>query len=159
MTKAELEPSPDDDYTAVVSALSDGWVSAMGVRFLRVTPTEATAELEIGPQHLQPLGVVHGGVYAGLIETVTSVGAGVNARLAGRLNVGLENHTSFLHAVRSGVLRATARPLTRGRRTQVWEATITDDQGRIAAQGQVRFLVLEQDSPLAGEGARLKPAR
>jgi len=42
--------------------------------------------------------------------------------------VGLENHTSFLNATRGGRLSATARPLMRGRRTQVWEATVTDAQ-------------------------------
>ncbi len=164
MTSAKDEhETPEDavtaeaptDFTAAVEALHDGWVKAMGVRFLRVTKDEVVTELEIGPQHLQPLGIVHGGVYAGMVETTTSIGAGVNAMMAGRLSVGLENHTSFLHAARTGKLRATARPLTRGSRTQVWECAITAsaDGDRVAATGQVRFLVLERDSRLAGAGA------
>jgi uncharacterized protein (TIGR00369 family) len=65
--------------------------------------------------------------------------------------VGLENHTSFLHAARAGVLKARAVPLTRGRRTQVWECTITEESGKIAARGTVRLLVLEAGSELAGK--------
>ncbi len=102
-------------------------------------------------QHLQPHGIVHGGVYAGLVETVASVGAALNVMAHGLTAVGLENHTSFLRAVREGTLRATARPLTRGRRTQVWEATVTDSAGRVAATGRVRLLCLEAGADLAGE--------
>jgi uncharacterized protein (TIGR00369 family) len=70
--------------------------------------------------------------------------------------VGLENHTSFLNAVREGLLRATARPLMRGRRTQVWEVTVTDAERRTVASGQVRFLALEAGTSLAGEPVQLK---
>jgi uncharacterized protein (TIGR00369 family) len=69
----------------------------------------------------------------------------------GQTVVGLENHTSFLRAVRSGRLRAVALPLTRGRRTQVWEATVTDEEGRIAATGRVRLMCLDEGTVLAGE--------
>jgi uncharacterized protein (TIGR00369 family) len=140
------------------SSTLDGWNSAMGLRFVRATVDEVAAELEIDARHRQPYGVVHGGVYAGMIETVTSVGAALNALLRGQSTVGLENHTSFLHAVREGTLRATARPLTRGRRTHVWEATITDASGRAVASGRVRLLSLSPDTELAGEAVQLKPA-
>jgi len=132
-----------------------GWNKAMGVRFIRATADEVVAECDVGPEHCQPHGIVHGGVFAGIVETVASVGAAINAMPRGQSVVGLENHTSFLRAVRSGTLRATARPLTRGRRTQVWEGTITDADGRVAATGRVRLLCLEADAILAGETAKV----
>jgi 1,4-dihydroxy-2-naphthoyl-CoA hydrolase len=131
----------------------EGWNQAMGLRFVRATPSEVIAELEIGPRHLQPHGIVHGGVYSGMVETVASIGAALHAMQQGNSVVGLENHTSFLHAVREGALRVTARPLTRGRRTQVWEATVVDAAGRVAATGRVRLLCLEPDTALAGKRA------
>ncbi len=94
---------------------------------------------------------MHGGVHAGIIETIASVGAALNAMEGGRSVVGLENHTSFLRAVRSGKLHAVAKPLARGRRSQVWEASVHDDQGRLAASGRVRLLVLEADTEVAGK--------
>jgi uncharacterized protein (TIGR00369 family) len=62
--------------------------------------------------------------------------------------VGLENHTSFIRAVRSGRLRATARPITRGRKTHVWEAEVRDEQDRVVATGRVRLLCVAADAAL-----------
>jgi uncharacterized protein (TIGR00369 family) len=86
------------------------------------------------------------------------MGAGVAAMArSGRASVvGVENHTSFIHAVRSGRVRVTATPITRGRRSQVWEATARDANGRIIATGRVRLLVLEDGAPLAGEPVTVK---
>lgn len=75
------------------------------------------------PCHLQAYGIVHGGVYAGIIESLASVGAAIHALAEGKSVVGLENHTSFLRAVRSGTLHGVAKPLTRGRRSPVWECS------------------------------------
>ncbi len=121
----------------------DGWSAAMGLRYLSASADEVVAEIIVGPVHLQAYGIVHGGVHAGVVESVTSVGAAIFAMQEGQRVVGLDNHTSFLRTVREGRLVATARPLTRGRRTQVWSAEIVDAVGRLVAQGQVRHLVME----------------
>jgi 1,4-dihydroxy-2-naphthoyl-CoA hydrolase len=140
-----------DDFSPMLNQNLDGWNRAMGLRFVRATLDEIVVELEVGPQHLQAYGIVHGGVHAGIIETVVSVGAALNAMSSGRSIVGLENSTSFLHAVREGTLRATARPVTRGRRTHVWEAVVTDASGRSVAVGRVRLLCLEPGVEVAGK--------
>lgn len=144
------------DFTAMMNGKIDGWVHATGLHFLRATRDEVIAELVVAPHHLQAFGIVHGGVHAGVIETIASVGAAVDAGQKGNTVVGLENHTTFLRAVRSGKLRAEAKPLTRGRRTQVWEANILDEEGRLVATGRVRLLVLEPDAEVAGERVAIK---
>jgi uncharacterized protein (TIGR00369 family) len=128
----------------------------MEIRFVHATADEVIAEVEIGPQHHQAYGIVHGGVLSGMIETVASVGAALAAMPRGQSVVGLENSTSFLTAVREGKLRATARPLARGRRTHVWEATVTDAEGRMVASGRVRLIALEAGAALAGETVKVK---
>lgn len=145
-----------DDWVAMLNAQKDGFSRAMNLRFLRAGLDEIAAEWTVGPEHLQAYGIVHGGVYAGVIETLASVGAAVNALARGQSVVGLENHTSFLRAVREGILTAVARPLVRGRRSQVWEGSVTDAAGRLVATGRVRLLCLEQGSQLAGEAVDLK---
>jgi uncharacterized protein (TIGR00369 family) len=143
-----------EDYSAVLNAaMNDGWLKAMGVRLVRATRDEVVAELDVGPEHHQAYGIVHGGVHAGLIESIASIGAAICAMPEGRSVVGLENHTSFLRAVRAGKLRAVAKPLTRGRKSHVWEASVFDDAGKIAATGRVRLLVLEPDAEVAGAKA------
>ena len=124
----------------------------MGVTITHATQDEVRAELTVGPEHLQGYGIVHGGVHCGIIETLASIGAALVALPRHQSVVGLENNTSFVRAVRAGVrLHAVSTPITRGRRTQVWEARVLDDQERVVAVGRVRLLCLEREQPLAGE--------
>jgi 1,4-dihydroxy-2-naphthoyl-CoA hydrolase len=148
--------APAQDLANELNASLSGWGAAMDLKFVRATSAEVVAEWEVSARHLQPHGIVHGGVYAGAIETVASVGAAIYALGQGRSVVGLENHTSFLHAVREGRLRATARPLALGRRTHVWEATVADSAGRVVATGRVRLLCLEPGAWLAGQAVSSK---
>ena len=145
------DASPGQDLaTALNIQATDGWAAAMGVRFVRATVDELVAELDIGPHHLQPYGIVHGGVHAGLIETLASVGAGIVALPRGQSVVGLENHTTFLRAARAGRLRVTATPISRGRTTQVWEGVVEDAAGQLLATGRVRLLCVAPDREVAG---------
>ena len=135
----------------MLNANRGGWNTAMGLTFVRATPDECVAELTVGPEHLQPYGIVHGGVHTGIIEAACSTGAAVAAMARGQTVVGLENATSFIAAARGGVLRVTATPVTRGRRTQVWEARVTDEAGKTLATGRVRLICLDAGAEIAGE--------
>jgi acyl-coenzyme A thioesterase PaaI-like protein len=75
----------------------------------------------------------------------------VDASARGQGVVGIENHTSFVHAVRRGRIRVTAKPLTRGRRSQLWEAIARNEAGQIVSTGRVRLLSLDLGSDLAGQ--------
>ena len=127
---------------------SFGWVKEMGIVILAASPEEVTCELEVGEKHLQPYGIVHGGVHCGVIESLASIGAALVAQPRGQRVVGLENSTTFIRAVRSGKLHGIARPVTRGRSSQVWEAWIRDDDSRLVAQGRVRLLCVDESRVL-----------
>jgi len=127
-----------------------GFDGAMGFELLTATRDEVVVEYVIDDRHRQPYGIVHGGVHCAVFETVCSTGAAMDAMPRGQSVVGLENHTSFVRAAREGRVRVVARPITRGRRTQVWEATATDEAGRTIATGRVRLLCLEPGAELAG---------
>ena len=143
------------DFSERLNEMPEGWLQAMGVTITLATPEEVRAELTVGPEHLQGYGIVHGGVHSGLIESLASIGAALFALPRGQSVVGLENTTSFIRAVRAGAkLRAISTPVTRGRRTQVWEARVLDDEDRLVATGRVRLLCLEADQQLAGEQVR-----
>ena len=141
-----------EDFAQRVNGLPDGWLQAMGVTITKATVDEVRAQLTVGPEHLQGYGIVHGGVHCGLIESLASIGAALVALPRNQKVVGLENTTSFVRAVRAGAkLHAVSTPITRGRKTQIWEARVLDDQERIVAAGRVRLLCLEQEQELAGE--------
>ena len=135
---------------ANVNSRLTGHDRAIGIEICEASSDRVEAKLVVGDRHRQIHGVVHGGVYASLVETAGSVGALLALRDKSRAIVGLENHTSFLRAVRDGTLRIVAEPLTRGLRTQVWEVKIWNDQGKLAATGRLRVLCLEAGADLAG---------
>ncbi len=154
MTKA----APDGfDAVAFLNSNLSGWSRACGLRYVEASEDEVVAEVEIGEHHLQPHGIVHGGVHCGLIETTCSAGAVLCTLRDGRTVVGLDNSTSFLRPVRAGTLRITATPRVRGRRTHVWEATVRDERGLDVATGRVRMICLEPDATLAGVKAEFLP--
>jgi uncharacterized protein (TIGR00369 family) len=128
-----------------------GFDGVMGFEIVTADGNEVVVEYTVDEQHLQPYGIVHGGVHCGVVETVCSMGAALHALPRGQSVVGLENHTSFVRAVRSGRIRVVATPITRGRRSQVWEATARDEAGRVVATGRVRLLCLDPGSDLAGQ--------
>lgn len=148
---------PASDAAAAINQNLGGWNRTMGLSFTRASPDECVGELVVAPHHLQPYGIVHGGVHSGIIEAACSTGAALAALARGQTVVGLENTTSFIHAARAGTLRVTARPVTRGRRTQVWAADVTDETGRVLATGRVRLLCLDPGAAIAGKTAGIEP--
>jgi len=144
-----------EDFSKRLNAMPEGWLQAMHITITHATADEVSAELTVGPEHLQGYGIVHGGVHCGLIESLASIGAALYALPKHQSVVGLENTTSFIRAVRAGAkLRATATPVTRGRKTQVWSAQVLDADGRVVATGRVRLLCPEKEEAIAGEQVR-----
>ncbi len=128
----------------------EGWVAEIGLRVLEATADRVVGEYEITPKQHQAYGIAHGGVHCSVVETLASLAAAIWAEPRGLSVVGVENSTSFLRAVRSGRLRATATPHARGRTTQVWEVAIEDEQQRPVAIGKVRLLGLDPARSLDG---------
>jgi 1,4-dihydroxy-2-naphthoyl-CoA hydrolase len=118
--------------------------------FTELSPDGARAQLEVQPKLRQPMGIVHGGVYCSMIESMASVAAWTwfNANGGGAV-VGVNNNTDFLRAIGSGTVYGTATPLHRGRRQQLWLVTITDSVDRVVARGQVRLQNLDE-APAGG---------
>lgn len=151
-----LPPLPAN-VVELINHRRGGFNEQLGLTFVAATYDEVIAELEIRDHHLQPYGLVHGGVYAAMIETVASTGAAMNALPIGKHTVGLENSTSFLRATRTGLLRARGRPLVRGRRTHVWEVEIRDADRRLVATGRVRMICIAREAEIAGETVDIEP--
>ena len=140
--------------------LPRGWRTgldvALGFRIVSASRDEVVVEYVVDERHWQPFGIVHGGVHCAAVETACSTGAGLDAISRGQAVVGIENHTSFIRAVRTGRVRVTATPVTRGRRSQLWEATARNEDGQLLSIGRVRLLCLEPGAELAGQAVAVK---
>ncbi len=124
----------------VPAELSEGFDRQIGLTYLELTPDGGRAQLTIEDTLLQPWGIVHGGVYCSIIESLASVSGQVwLSENGGGHVVGVNNNTDFLRAISSGTVTAESTPIHRGRRQQLWLITITGDDDRVVARGQVRL--------------------
>jgi 1,4-dihydroxy-2-naphthoyl-CoA hydrolase len=131
--------------TSVPEDLGRGFDNEIGLTYIEVTPDGGRAKLTITDKVLQPWGIVHGGVYCAIVESLASVSGHIwLAEHGGGTVVGVNNNTDFLRALKSGTVTATSTPIHRGRRQQLWLVVITDEQDRPVARGQVRLQNLEQ---------------
>ena len=124
----------DLDATAGLNGL-------LGVEFVEVTEDRCVSRIELDERHMQPYGIVHGGVYTALIELTASMPAAVWALNQGMPgSVGVNNNTDFIKATKQGVLVASATPVHRGRTQQIWAVEVRDEaENRLRARGNVRM--------------------
>lgn len=124
----------------------DHWGEVLGLETVAASPDRVEARLRPDARHEQPYGILHGGVYASIVEDVASRGAGMAARAAGHAGiVGVANQTDFLRSHSRGELVAVGEPLHVGRSLQLWQVVITrTSDGKTVARGQVRFHVLNE---------------
>lgn len=119
----------------------------LGLVFTEIGPDGVKAQLEVTRDLQQPMGIVHGGVYCSVIESLASTSAYLwLAEHGGGDVVGVNNNTDFLRAISSGIVYASSEPIHRGRRQQLWLVTITDEKDRVVARGQVRLQNMEPQS-------------
>ena len=100
-----------------------------------------SGHLPVRPRVCQPMGIVHGGVYAAMAETLASMGTAVGVRPEGRVPLGMSNNTSFLRPVREGTVHGLAVAIHRGRTTWVWDVEMRDDDARLCATARVTIAV------------------
>ena len=105
----------------------------IGAEWLDLGPDEARARLAVEDHHQQPVGLVHGGVFATLAEGICSAATYVAVASDGMTVIGQSNATTFLRPISQGHLNAVARPWHRGRSTWVWDVEISDDDERVCA--------------------------
>ncbi len=109
----------------------------LGLRFEEIGPERVVASFETGADHHQPWGLVHGGVFTAVIETVVTTGAYSAVKDRGQLAVGVNNVTDFLRPHQQGRLEVVAEPLQQTKSQQLWQAVITpEEDGKTVARGQ-----------------------
>jgi 1,4-dihydroxy-2-naphthoyl-CoA hydrolase len=115
-----------------------------GLQVHRVSEEEATASVPVRDEVKQPMGLVHGGLFAAMAESLASMATALAVAPEGKAAMGLSNATSFLRPITEGTVHATARCLHRGRTTWIWDVEITDDDGRRCAVTRMTIAVRER---------------
>jgi 1,4-dihydroxy-2-naphthoyl-CoA hydrolase len=110
-----------------------GFDRLYGLEIVDVSDEEVRARIPVRAELLQPAGLVHGGVFASMAESMASIATWLAVHGDGKSAMGQSNQTSFLRPITAGTIHAIARRRHRGRTTRVWEVDITDDDGRLCA--------------------------
>ena len=113
----------------------------LGFETLEVGPESARSRARVTTSLKQPYGLVHGGVYAAMAESLVSQATAIAVYEDGDIAVGQSNHTSFMRPVLDGYVHANARRMHRGRTTWVWDVELTDDDGRLCALSRLTIAV------------------
>ena len=92
-------------------------------------------------QLAQPFGIMHGGVYSGLVEGLCSLATAVAVWEEGRICVGQSINVSFLRPVSERHAEARARARHRGRTTWIWTADVLDAEERLCATATMTMAV------------------
>ena len=122
-----------------------GFDGLYGLEILAISDAEVTARVSVRDELKQPAGLVHGGVFASIAESMTSIATWLAVQGDGQVAQGLSNQTSFLRPIFDGNVHAVARRRHRGRTTWVWEVEISDDDQRLCAL--VRMTIAVREAP------------
>jgi len=129
-------PSAEQLQTAL-----KGFDRLYGLELLSWSDTEVRAQVLVGEQLKQPAGLVHGGVYASIAESITSLATALSVFEQGQMAMGLANSTSFLRPITEGTVHAHATRLHRGRTTWVWDVSFSDDADHTCAVTRMTIAV------------------
>jgi len=118
-----------------------GFDHLYGLELLECSESEVRAQVLVRDDHKQPAGLVHGGLYASIAESIASLATGMTVLDQGNTAMGLANSTSFLRPITVGVVHAHAIRLHRGRTTWVWDVSFSDDDGHLCALTRMTIAV------------------
>lgn len=113
----------------------------LGVELLSIDPDDTRARVPMREQLAQPFGIMHGGVYSGLVEGLCSLATAVAVWEEGRICVGQSINVSFLRPVSERHAEARARARHRGRTTWIWTADVLDAEERLCATATMTMAV------------------
>jgi uncharacterized protein (TIGR00369 family) len=118
-----------------------GFDGLYGLELLDISDTDVHAQVTVREEIKQPMGLVHGGVYASMAESMASIATAFAVHDEGQTAMGLSNATSFLRPVTEGVVHAHATRIHRGRTTWVWDVRFSDDADRTCAVTRMTIAV------------------
>ena len=119
-----------------------------GIEFEEVSSDSVRAYLRVDKRHLRPGGIVNGGVYLVLIETLGSISACLKIDTQLHNALGIQVTANHLGVAREGdTLIAVSRPVHVGRSTHVWEVEIRERGGKALSTGRITLLIVPRERP------------
>ncbi|WP_105257900.1 PaaI family thioesterase [Pseudoalteromonas sp. T1lg88] len=125
-------------------------MTKLGIEISEIGPDYLVATMPIDNELYNPIGIVHGGAYVVLAETVASYAANFAVDINKYYCVGQEINANHLKASRTGTLKAVTKPVHLGGRSSVWEIKIYNSAGDLCCISRMTAAVVEKRSKSAG---------
>jgi 1,4-dihydroxy-2-naphthoyl-CoA hydrolase len=120
---------------------AEGFDHLLGLEIVEIDEETVRGRLTVRDELKQPAGLLHGGVFASIAESLASIATAVGVAGDGKVAMGLSNQTSFLRPITEGKVHAVGRRRHRGRTTWVWEVEMSDDAGRLCVLTRMTIAV------------------
>ena len=117
-------------------------METLNIEFIDVGNDFITAKMPVNSSVYQPDGVLHGGATIALAETVGSVACYLFVDNKEFMVRGLELNANHLKSVKTGEVFATARPIHKGKTTQLWQVTVTDSDDNVISLVKISSIAL-----------------
>lgn len=136
--------NPDVTLTSLNTMSANTMVAHIGIEFTHIGDDFIEARMPVDHRTHQPLGLLHGGASVALAETLGSVAATCCIDMSKQYCVGLEINANHIKSVRDGFVFGTTKPIHIGKKTQVWEIRITNEQRELVCVSRITMAVIDR---------------
>jgi 1,4-dihydroxy-2-naphthoyl-CoA hydrolase len=135
----------NEEIVAHINATREGSVwDILDIRLVFASKDRVVATMPIGPNHRQQIGYLHGGISVTLAESLASLGAALNIDAERQMAFGLEINANHQRPKREGQLTGVATPIHKGRTTQVWQITISDENDKLVCISRCTVAIVDR---------------
>lgn len=126
----------------------NSFVDHLGIRFTEFDNSTIRGIIDIRPHHLQPQGVVHGGVYISLAETIAGAGSALLIENEDKIALGNTINSQHISALKSGRITATGTLVHKGTFKHIWDIQITDESGKLISISRVNNSIKDMNTDI-----------
>ena len=136
---------PENLTPQMLNALSKNTMAErIGIEFTAIGADFLEAKMPVDERTRQPFGLLHGGASVALAETMGSVAAACCVDPLRQFCVGLEINANHIRGVKQGFVKGITKPIHVGKKTQVWEIRIVNDQEQLVCVSRITMAVLDK---------------
>ena len=122
-------------------------VATLGIECIEIGENFIVLKMPVDHRTHQPMGILHGGASAALIETVGSMGSTLLIDLEKEVPVGLEINCNHVRSVNSWFVLATGTLVHCGRRTHLWQVDIHEEESKkLVCTGRLTVMIIEKEA-------------
>ena len=146
MKGLQTEPELENKLSWLMSRERSSLARHIGIEYKTLKRDQLVATMPVDERTRQPFGILHGGASVVLAESLASVGGWLNVDETKYDVVGVEINANHIRSIESGRVTGTATPVHVGRKVQVWEIKITNEQGKLICTSRCTLAVIEKRS-------------